>query len=62
MPQMVVIDPKGMISTQFAGDEPGFARPEQEATIRAAIEKAMGAKPAAAAAKPAASKPATTKK
>jgi peroxiredoxin len=57
MPQMVVIDAKGMISTQFSGDEPGFERPQQEATIRAAIDKAMG-QPA----KPAAPKPAITKK
>lgn len=54
MPQMVVIDAKGMISTQFAGDEPGFARPQQEATIRAAIDKALGS-----GAKP---KPVVTKK
>jgi peroxiredoxin len=65
MPQMVVIDAKGMISTKFSGDEPGFERPQQEATIRAAIDKAMGAKPAApkpGAAKPGASAPAVTKK
>jgi thiol-disulfide isomerase/thioredoxin len=46
MPQLVVIDGKGMIQAQFSGDDPGFARPQQEATIREAIEKAM--KPVAA--------------
>jgi hypothetical protein len=57
MPQMVIVDAKGMIAAQFSGDEPGFARPEQEATIRAAIDKAMGQ-----GAKPAAPKSAVTKK
>jgi peroxiredoxin len=60
MPQMVIVDGKGMISTQFSGDEPSFARPQQEATIRAAIDKALGTKPPAP--KPAAPKPAVTKK
>jgi len=41
MPQLVIIDGKGMIRSQFSGDDPGFARPVQEATIREAIEKAM---------------------
>jgi peroxiredoxin len=46
MPQVLIIDSKGMIRSHFGGDEPEFARPLQEATLRAAIEKAM--KPAAA--------------
>jgi thiol-disulfide isomerase/thioredoxin len=41
MPQLVIIDGKGMIRSQFSGDDPGFARPVQEATIREAIENAM---------------------
>jgi thiol-disulfide isomerase/thioredoxin len=41
MPQVVIIDSKGVIQVQFSGDEPGFARPVQEATLREAIDKVM---------------------
>lgn len=43
VPQMVIIDAKGMIQAQLGGDEPGFERDKQETVIRAAIEKAMKA-------------------
>ncbi|HKW98441.1 MAG TPA: TlpA disulfide reductase family protein [Bryobacteraceae bacterium] len=38
MPQVAVIDRKGMIRAQFAGDDKFFDKPEQEKNFRALIE------------------------
>jgi peroxiredoxin len=38
MPQLVVIDRKGTIRAQYAGDDKFFEKPEQEKNIRSVIE------------------------
>lgn len=41
LPQLVIIDGKGMIQAQLGGEDPSFVRPQQEPTLREAIENAM---------------------
>ncbi len=52
MPQLVLIDRKGMIQAQYAGDNPFFEEAKEEANMREAIEKIL--KEGTAAKKPAA--------
>lgn len=41
MPQVVFIDRKGMIQAQFSGDDPGFANPVQETTLRNTLDRIL---------------------
>src|SRR5579884_3723855 len=42
VPQIVIIDKKGVIQAQITGETPGMAEPTQEATLRSALDKVIG--------------------
>lgn len=48
MPQVVFINGKGRIQAQFSGDDPGFANPIQENTLRSTLDRILKETQAAA--------------
>ena len=48
MPQLVFIDPSGMIRAQYAGDDPFFLDDQQETNVRTKVEELLAPKSGAA--------------